>query len=1060
MHSRSRRSKTKRTFHVVLEGLEHRVLLNGSSVLKGEVAHDAFGLSKVLGASRSADLGDHYYSGDNRVALLRRSAEFVVRLRDGALLPADEFIVTRQLDEHTVVAAALAIARQESASSMLESPEVVWAQPMFVTAEGGSRLAIIDEVIVCLRPGVDHKGFFMEGGWSYRRLAGSSDQFIVTVSEGGVVALEAATLLRSDPRVAWAAPNDYTDAAPATNDSLFGDQWYLHNTSQFGAKADADPDLPEAWATGYVGNNQIVVAVIDSGVDLGHPDLRIFTNPGEIAGNSIDDDRNGYIDDVHGWDFGSSQIGDNDPNPVSDETLDKHGTQVAGIAGAIGSNSQGITGAAQKVSILPIKLTDENGAYVTSARIAEAIRYAAGAVRDVVGEEVGQWRGADILNNSYRVGVGDPGNPAITSAFDWATSQGRGGLGATSFASSGNEANGDITDPGYREFSLNVSTVGNYEFEWRYQKNNTNSAGEDKAWLAFVRFPNGTVERFDTATPTLPTGWSTGGNAAWSIVDEPARTYGTGRYAARTGTIGNNQLSTLRSPVIPVSPSGTLKYMLWTSTEDNADEVRLWARINGGSWVDQNLAASGVPSTVATSVAFPASVTSVVAVGGTTDWDYRAHYSQFTPLAPSSAKKLDLVAPTGGGYRLITTTDRVDSAGDSTTNYWDSFTGTSASAPVVSGIAALLLAKNPTLTAAQLRTALIENAEKTGGNNGATAYTDVAGDNTSETWNRFYGYGRVNAADALAAVTADTVGPRVTKVTLTSADAASPIALWDVPTGSGQQILVSPVVDVKKISIQFDERVIISQNDLAMAGVTYNSTVTVSKFWVDYATNTATWELASPLPPDRFELTLSDNVRDFVYREAVGGQPLLDGNRLDGEFDNPYSVTQQGTGTFPSGDGTPGGVFCFRFTVLPGDHDRNHVVDIVDLNYVRNNFGATVSGGVLPQWLGGDMDFSGTVDVPDLNAVRNNFGAALTGDWPNTGCCCNQQLMAMAGEDTPAPVEYGEQALRKALVDLYHAKDADKQSAEMFWNLVGWDQLGDDAWWNELLGVASWRSVK
>lgn len=133
------------------------------------------------------------------------------------------------------------------------------------------------------------------------------------------------------------------------NDLLYYKQWHLNNTDSTLGVADADIDAPEAWniSTGGVSalGDTIVVAVIDEGFDIGHPDINWWKNKGEIPGNGIDDDQNGYIDDYDGWD---ATTGD---GVIPNET---HGTHVAGIIGAKGNNSSGVAGIGWQVKILPV----------------------------------------------------------------------------------------------------------------------------------------------------------------------------------------------------------------------------------------------------------------------------------------------------------------------------------------------------------------------------------------------------------------------------------------------------------------------------------------------------------------------------------------------------------------------------------------------------------------------------------------------------------------------------------------------------------------------------------
>lgn len=185
------------------------------------------------------------------------------------------------------------------------------------------------------------------------------------------------------PDVAYAEP-DYLVAptSPLTpDDPSYPQLWGLNNTGQTGGVADADIDAPEAWAA-TVGSASTVVAVIDEGVQISHPDLRdnVWTNPGEIAGNAVDDDENGYVDDVHGWDFYS------DDASVYDGIEDDHGTHVAGTIAATGGNGEGITGVAWRAQVMPLKFLGPDGGSVSDA--AAALDYAVA-------------NGASISNNSW-----------------------------------------------------------------------------------------------------------------------------------------------------------------------------------------------------------------------------------------------------------------------------------------------------------------------------------------------------------------------------------------------------------------------------------------------------------------------------------------------------------------------------------------------------------------------------------------------------------------------------------------------------------------------------------
>src|SRR4029078_3045345 len=174
---------------------------------------------------------------------------------------------------------------------------------------------------------------------------------------------------KQDPNVTFVEPDYRVSVQMEPNDPSFGLQYSLNNPGQSGGLADADLDAPEAWDI-TTGDHDTIVAVIDPGVDYTHPDLaaNIWTNPGEIPGNNFDDDHNGYVDDVHGWDFAT-----NDNDPMDDHY---HGTHCAGTIGAVGDNGLGVAGVNWTVRIAARKFLDAGGSGSTDAAIA-AIDYAA-----------------------------------------------------------------------------------------------------------------------------------------------------------------------------------------------------------------------------------------------------------------------------------------------------------------------------------------------------------------------------------------------------------------------------------------------------------------------------------------------------------------------------------------------------------------------------------------------------------------------------------------------------------------------------------------------------------
>ncbi len=214
------------------------------------------------------------------------------------------------------------------------------------------------------------------------RVRSSADGLTEVVSAGSRATATVRRNLAGDARVVAVAPNQQRELAQdIAVEPSFPQLWGLHNTGQrlIGTTretgvANVDIDALQALAGG-IGSPDVVVAVIDDGTDLTHPDLaaRAWTNPGEAglrAANGIDDDANGYIDDVHGWDFC------NDDNTVHDAGADGHGTHVAGTIAA-SLDGTGTVGVAPGVSIMALKFIDDGWTCGTDDLAIAAIDYAA-----------------------------------------------------------------------------------------------------------------------------------------------------------------------------------------------------------------------------------------------------------------------------------------------------------------------------------------------------------------------------------------------------------------------------------------------------------------------------------------------------------------------------------------------------------------------------------------------------------------------------------------------------------------------------------------------------------
>ena len=196
---------------------------------------------------------------------------------------------------------------------------------------------------------------------------------------------------------------------------------------------------------------------------------------------------------------------------------------------------------------------------------------------------------------------------------------------------------------------------------------------------------------------------------------------------------------------------------------------------------------------------------------------------------------------------------------------------------------------------------------------------------------------------------------------------------YSIPVGGGSQLLTLPAGNIDQIKVTFSENVTVDQSDLLLTGVnTPSYDVADGTFSYDPVTFTATWTLPGPIGADKLMLALNADGSDAIHDDA--------GTRLDGDWANPASTTDTGTSAYPSGNGTAGGNFDFRFNVLPGDATQDAVVGPADMSRVLTNYGKT---GVA--WSQGDFSGDGVIGPADMSKLLANYGVTLPAGSPAAG---------------------------------------------------------------------------
>ncbi|MEX5282635.1 S8 family serine peptidase [Nitrospira tepida] len=544
--------------------------------------------------------------------------------------------------------------------------------------------------------------------------------------EGALSVEEAVSKYRSHPAVEYAEPNYLHWLKAMPNDAQFGTLWGLHNTGQdvngTAGTADADIDAPEAWDIN-TGSPNVTVAVIDSGIAYDHPDLgpNIWTNPGEIPGNGVDDDGNGLVDDVRGWDF---SMNDSDPmDPVDFNNPDGnpgHGTHVAGTIAGAGNNGTGVTGVMWTARLMALKAGGVGG--LPTFAIVSAVQYAVA-------------KGARVINASY-------GGPDCSLAEYDAVSAAN-AAGVLFVAAAGNDGEDNDSVPSFPANFSAPSVCGGQQKAALANVIAVAATDQNDQLASFSNFGSTTVQvaapgvRINSTKPTSnvtnvlfhsfdsnPTalGYTSGGtNNTWGFTSAASFSSPNSLADSPAGNYLNNTNSFVIGPVFSTAGQRGCRFdsRVRLQTEPDLDGVLVeTSRNSGTTWQTIN-AVSG--STNAQFVGFT--------------------WGDIADGVVSSRFRLRFVSDESvvfdGVYVDNVRIACVAGAPSGSTDY-QFLQGTSMATPHVAGLAGLLLSANPNLTVTQLKNAILNTVDRKAALSGKVSTG-----------------GRINARAALASVVAN-----------------------------------------------------------------------------------------------------------------------------------------------------------------------------------------------------------------------------------------------------------------------------------------------------------------
>ena len=586
---------------------------------------------------------------------------------------------SRFLRPSVVVLAGALIAAAPGAGA--DKGAVVSDAPLQRSGGHAGQAFVPGELIVQFRTGAStaaRTSALRTRGASFVQGLGQKGLMLVKLAEGASVTA-AAQAFEDDPTVEFAEPNNISHlTATLPNDPRFGDLWGLNQA------ADNDIDAPEAWDLN-TGSGSVIVAVIDSGVSYTHPDLapNIWINDDPAGGG--DNDGNGKVDDTRGWDFVQE-----DNTPLD---FNGHGTHVAGTIGAQGNNAIGVTGVNWDVSIMPLRAADANGG-LTDADILQAITYACA-------------NGADIVNGSF-------GGPSPNSAIANAIKSGPCANTLFVFAAGNDGAVLELNDDDHNsypcEYHRSVAAGGadatNLLCVAATQEDGTlptfSNRGDTAVHLAAPGTDIWSAQQVYSMLPGWPDGFE-GTTAAFNS-----------RWNGRLITSGSklwNRSGTRKSGSFSLadSPSGSYNNNTQTSIR-RMTKFSLAGRRGCRLFYDMRLATEqGVDGFQINAGLTTFASTFIDGWSGSTGGAFVSESSDFSPFDGRAGITLRFWLfsdPTivGDGVYLDNVSMRCLAA---TGGSYQSLAGTSMATPHVAGAAALLLARNPALTVAQLKTALL-----------------------------------------------------------------------------------------------------------------------------------------------------------------------------------------------------------------------------------------------------------------------------------------------------------------------------------------------------------------